>query len=1045
MAINTKTPEGVEVLDPMFSRLASAASAVLALGGAALVVILALVSKLNLGGGAYVLGWLVLLGIVVGASVQLLRGQVWAQRFLLIFWMLVALAALLLVLGSLLWSLPAWWPAELAVGWVILPALLVSAGVVALLTRASPPNTRLRYGTFSLVSAGIVLALMIVVNFIAQDMPVRKDFESLGSYRISERTVAILKGVEQPVTVTVVYTSQDEKRKGEEFAPRVLEQLQEMKFRLRQLRRDATMEIVNVTTDSQKAALLRRIREKMAGQATGHVQLLRSIDNRAETLTRDLQAELKAWQELPADSYVRMWSLSADIQLVLKELARQVGALREKVQSETQGSALTDYAGLVKDVQTTVEETQAPLERIGELMATLSKIPPEVAKNAKGVQESLAKSDKAVQAMQQALGGDKAVPAAEAAKALKQFAQSAQAAQDQLLNTAEKLANVGGKDGREALGASEVWVYQRMDLTTLYAALSQAAGQLAEQADALVSRLTPEALVEQIQALRPHAAGLVQTVTGAGKAANAALEQLSKADPGSQKLLARAEGKKLFEKITAPLQAILDEIKKLPELKEDNVVRELGQENVVIIEVGNKVKVATFDEVYPVRLREQGMPAGGENEKRVFNGGSAIASKILSMTRKPFATVLMTYLGPDPMMMRMRGGGGITPAAFSTLRRRLEEANFEVGEWELSQDKPKGVWVCGACGHVESNAADAPEKCKQCGAEKRFEKRPQVLLVLPPNPPSPPMGMGAPPPPSFGPQQVEKIKAAIDAGTPAVFLAHYNWPSMMGPPAAYPLNAYLKSEWGLECRTDFRLIPGEPDERVPDAYKINLIAFTYMPISSFTDQAIGEPLQGQKTVWNNACPVTPTAPPPGVDVQPVLVVPEGRRNIWATQNLIGLIQRIRSQPGTLIRPEEKDQRTPLTLVAAASRDATKQPGPDSQPASQATSQPAVSPARIVVAGVGQSFLDGYLDEPMPVVGAKTQFDVTDPPLANADLIINSAYWLSGNVDYIASGPVQVKPVNVPADTRQWLWLLCVIGLPAAVVAIGVLVLVARRA
>ena len=1043
MAINTKSQEGVEELDPLMSRLSSLGSIVLALGGAALVLVLALTNKLSLGGGAYVAGWIILLAFVIGASVQLLRGQVWAQRFLLIFWMLTAMACLLLVLSHVLSGMPSWWPGELNIWYVVLPAFVLSAAAAALLTLTAPPNTRLRYGTFSCVAVAIALTLVVVVNLIGQSDPIHVDLESVGSYGVSERTRTILAGVEQPITATVVYTSADEKRLGRDFAPRVLDQLEEMKIRLRQLRKDASFDIVNVTSDTQKARLLTRIRDKITKQAGGHVQVIRSIDGQAGKLIEDLESEAKAWDALGPSAYANYWSLGEQMKLVLTELVGGVRKLCEKVKRETQATSLTDYASLVNDVKSVVEDTQKPLEQIGGQIEPLAKIPGEVAKNRPAALAAVQKALQAVGAMQAAIG-DKAPAPAEAAKALKALAKAGAAADDQLVAAADALTDVAGKEHAKFLRICRLWVVrmgdQRAELGMLFRMMSQMAGGIAEEAAAWAEKLTPEAMVEQIQGRRPDLNALVMMVDQAAKAAAFALDQLAKIDPESQKLLNRPQGGKPFENITRQLQAIGDQIKKLPELKEDSLVRDLSQENIVILEVGDKARVVPFDEVYPVRAREMGMALRPEEEKRTFNGDSALASKILGMTRKPFATVLMTCLAPDPMMaQRMRGL--ITPAAFGALRKQLEDANFQVAEWDLAQEQPAPAWVCGACGKEDSKSPTAPAKCEQCGAEGKFEKRPQVLLILPPNPPMPNM-MGGPPPPGFGPEQVDKIRRAIDSGTPGIFLASFIGASMFGPPSTYPLNDYLRETWGVECPSDVRLIPGEPDPKTPDKYKINAMAFVYMPISSFTNQKIGRPLQGQRTVWNNVCPVQKVADPPGVSTEPILVVPESHRNIWATRKLSEMIQRIRSQPGTLVSPEPGDLRPPLTLALAAIRDAAP---PKDESASRPATRASVTPARVVVMGLGQSFLDGYLDEPISLLGEKTEYDVTDPPRANADLVVNSAYWLCANDRYIAAGPVRVKPVNVSESTRQWLWVLCVIGLPLIVVGVGAVVLLTRRA
>ena len=70
--------------------------------------------------------------------------------------------------------------------------------------------------------------------------------------------------------------------------------------------------------------------------------------------------------------------------------------------------------------------------------------------------------------------------------------------------------------------------------------------------------------------------------------------------------------------------------------------------------------------------------------------------------------------------------------------------------------------------------------------------------------------------------------------------------------------------------------------------------------------------------------------------------------------------------------------------------------------------------------------------------------LTDPPRANADLVVNSVYWLIGKDIYIALGPAQIKPVAmIPETTLNVLWALCVIGLPVVVLALGGTVLLFR--
>ena len=134
---------------------------------------------------------------------------------------------------------------------------------------------------------------------------------------------------------------------------------------------------------------------------------------------------------------------------------------------------------------------------------------------------------------------------------------------------------------------------------------------------------------------------------------------------------------------------------------------ELTEDNIVIVEVGEKFKVATFDEVWPIRSRPRGW-AEEEDEKRIFNGDMAVSSKLLSLSLPPLGEVVLTFFEeiPPPFMRQSRPAvaGQIPSIWLRTLRERLEKANLKVREWNLARE-------------------DAPPQ--------REEDRKQVLLVLP--------------------------------------------------------------------------------------------------------------------------------------------------------------------------------------------------------------------------------------------------------------------------------------------------------------------------
>jgi len=1028
MAMNHNS-ERSELLDPFFTLLSGVVSAVLGLAGVVSLLVYLLSRTVSTEVGLYGALWVVLLFVVTAASAALFLGriwaslfsvQVWAQRFLLIFWLLV-----------------------------VVPVLVLGAAAAALLILASGPGSRLRYGTFTIASIAAALAVVLVLNLIAHTDPIHKDVESLGQYGISKRTETVLQAVDQPLRITCVYTA-DEKK---EFRPRVVEMLEEMRGRMKKLHKE--MDVVNITTDAEKAKLLEHLRAQMGGQAGGHVSLLKGFDKRSELLLADLRSEMQTWDKLGEDSYLRLWGLPPDIQRMLASLIQDIEDLRLKVRREMAGSALTDYARLVQDVKDAVESTQKPLGQLDQVLGQIGKIPAEVAKNRQAALESVKKSTDAAKAMIQAAGAEKDPPPADPAKALQQFIAAANAAQEQLIETAKALENVAGSENSKLVRVSRSWIFTlaggdklyRIELGRVYQEMiAETIDSLKTEAQTYLSKAKAEAQADFIQKMRPALTQVGALLDQAGKAAGEAVDKLAKPDEPARKLFQRAEGGKFFDKVLKPLNSMLEDIKKLPEIKTDSLPTDIAQENVAIVEVAGKTKVISFEEMWPMKVRPFGMGSADEKGKRVFNGDSAISSKVLSMTQKPFATVLLTYLAPDPQMMqmmRMSPESMITPRILTTLRKRLEDANFEVGEWDLSQERPGAPLVCSSCGTEAKAAATTtrPERCEKCGGHS-FESRPQVLIVLPPSPPMPPMQPGVPPPASLGPEHIEKIRQAMDSGLTAIFLAKYLPPmGFMAMPYPYAMNEYLTRDWGLEVRGDYRLVQGIPDDTVPGRFKIDVLGFNYLPLSAFTDHPIGKPLQAQRTLWSDVCPVRRALDEKGKPVQtegvtvgPLLEVPPYRTDVWATRQVRDLVYKVQVQPDGFVSPSTDDIRSrpsdPLVVAWTATRDGDEKKN--------------IKPSRIVVLGMGGSFFDGYLDQQVPVLGAKGEISFSAPPLVDADAASNGVYWLSGRDKYIAAGPVLFQPVNITRSARVTLWILCVVVLPMVVMAAGFLVLFLRR-
>ena len=89
-------------------------------------------------------------------------------------------------------------------------------------------------------------------------------------------------------------------------------------------------------------------------------------------------------------------------------------------------------------------------------------------------------------------------------------------------------------------------------------------------------------------------------------------------------------------------------------------------------------------------------------------------------------------------------------------------------------------------------------------------------------------------------------------------------------------------------------------------------------------------------------------------------------------------------------------------------------------------------------------MDAYLAQPVMQFGEGGAVQPEPAPRVNAELIVNSAYRLAGLAGWISES-TRTEPMRAfetPAGAT-WLWLLCVLGLPAVVLAVGGAVLYAR--
>jgi len=770
-------------------------------------------------------------------------------------------------------------------------------------------------------------------------------------------------------------------------------------------------------------------------QAGAHRKFVEKFKADAEALQADLEKQAQAWQAYPGDSYLNQWGLAVEISSAIGKSVEKLKQTRKKVDAALGGGGLPDYADLVEQIKKAEESAQSVLDQYTVLVQSVAKIAKAASDpNTQGpVTRQVKKFTDAVATASAAIGSGGADPNDPSA-VLGKYAQAGNAAADAADELAKALNNIAGEAQAKLVQQKTHFTVPMgpVSIPLVYyfrEGLAASIRQSAEHAASVLKNTKADYQKQFIAQTRKDAAKLVVSANGARQLAENAIKQLGNVEALSRQAFAAAEAGKLFAGPLKEIKAVLAAAEKLPTLKESSISSDITGENIIIVEAGEKdarkVKVISFDEVWPLKVRSMGMPTQNQGpQKRQFNGDAALGSRILEVTNEPFALVLLAYWGPGPdtppQMARMMPRSVLPPETLTSLRKRLEAANFAVQQWNLNEDMPD---------------------------PNDHKGRQKVLIVLPPAPPAPqnPYQRQPTPMPRFGPENSRKVTDAIASGIPAVFLATFSPQRQVSPfmpPASTPYawGKYLRDQWGLDVKTDNLVIPAVTDARTPGRYKVDAERFNFLPLSSFTDQPIGKPLQGQRVMWANLCPIVgkldahgkPAEPPAGVTIQPVLGFGSGEKSTWATRRIQELLTQFQTSEGSNISPDYSagDLPVPFDLAVAATKAQDKQKG--------------VKPARIVVMTVGASLTDGYMDREVPVRDAKGTLSLADPPRANADLPINSVYWLIGRQGLIASGPMQATMREIPPTLKTVLMVAYCVVLPLIVLAVGGLVMYRRK-
>ena len=876
-------------------------------------------------------------------------------------------------------------------------------------------------------------ALLILVNILAGAFKARQDVQMVGRYGLSKTARAVLAEVKQPVHLTSIYTSTQRETDPETYLPRVRDVLEEM------AQRNSQVTVTNVTSDRQKADVADRLRKRLDAMAADQVAVLKDFQLLSESQAPRLEQMARTWSSYPADGWLSQFGAPKGIEEALNASRESLQQGAQNVRTALNGPGLPDYLELTKDVANALDILKGQLNEITKILAALGELPKSISQSSVKLVAAAKAATATVDDMIKTIEGSPADPAAALAK-LSAAADKAAAAAGEVQTQLTALSDASGG----FIQASGAWrVASGGTLPGRYGRLAETAANLSERAEGYRQNLKADAQKEVIQQIAAPLAGLKVQAAEFEKGVAELVRSLSTMDPETARILNEVGKPEYFREQTGKISELL--AKARPELPPDadeaarkafdahqqrrtrlegqkELIDRIKEDNIVLVEVGEKTGVVTFDEVWPPKPAGPfGPPEEQEQTKRSFYGDMAVAGKMLGLAAEPFGEVVLTMFENVPPQYLWQQSPPIAGPVYSKrlalLRKRLQDANLKVVEWNLfDSPEPPAPTVAGA---------------------------PRVLLVLPPPPPEPPNPMMPQQRPQWTDQHTDAIRRAVEGGLtpglpagamPAIFLAGW-FPQPqagpLGPPPgpSYVLGDYFRTDWGLDVRSSMRVVRGTPDVNNPQAVKLDVQAWQWLTLSDFTDHAIGKPLQAQRMLWLNVCPITPIADAKvDATVEELLTVPaRAADTTWAVRDIEKLITKLYDQKLIVPAGEEGDLKPPFPVAVIARKTVEG------------------NLARAVVIGTSASFVDSYLGEDVIRIQADSSFGYEPPPKIDMDLVVNSAYFLIDKTPFIGAGPSSIQPIElIPDATMTALRVIFGGLLPVAVLAAGLAVWFVRK-
>jgi len=396
------------------------------------------------------------------------------------------------------------------------------------------------------------------------------------------------------------------------------------------------------------------------------------------------------------------------------------------------------------------------------------------------------------------------------------------------------------------------------------------------------------------------------------------------------------------------------------------------------------VRVIPLKELFREPDRSQMRP--GQMPELRFQGEEKITGALVSMSMSNPPMVVFVGGGPRPAT----GPGG----QYQKVTQRLQNLNFKVESWNPAGGPGPGGRP------MPPGPAPEPQEGQKA-----------VWIVLPQPPPNPqnPMASG-------GNQQLtETIRGHMTEGHGVMFMLSFNPMPFMGGGNEL---AKLMEPWGITAQTDRAILA---EIRIPN--RPPGADYRFDPVQWPADLPVTGAISGMRGHFELPSPLVLTKPLGDGSMVYPLVELRGKR-MWAATDLQSN-QRPEYDPQTA-----KDS---FVIAAAAEKDGNR------IVAATASHDPRMGQFRSWAS-------DGVTD--VGVIGMRGTADAFGAMWpANAELFVNSVFWLAGLEDLIAASARSQDIRRIDGITQEGIerlrWSLLP-GLPIAIIAVGIGVWLVRR-